>query len=186
MLQTLNGTCKVTRNKLTRRASAVLNKSLTARSKLLHQETSPVKGNTGNRISVDVRMAKAQKWCGSVGRCDHLSCLVQSTDCSLLAQGGFVHYGEVTNDFIMVKGCVVGTKKRVLTLRKVSSATCCHVGWNSLRELCCLWCRILVTIRTQKEWGRVELVLLGADQSLALGGQRCRVDGLLSSVPCTW
>lgn len=34
-------------------------------------------------------------------------------------QGGFVHYGEVTNDFIMVKGCVVGTKKRVLTLRKV-------------------------------------------------------------------
>lgn len=34
-------------------------------------------------------------------------------------QGGFVHYGEVNNDFIMVKGCVVGTKKRVLTLRKV-------------------------------------------------------------------
>uniref|UniRef100_W5MZH7 Large ribosomal subunit protein uL3 n=1 Tax=Lepisosteus oculatus TaxID=7918 RepID=W5MZH7_LEPOC len=32
--------------------------------------------------------------------------------------GGFVHYGEVTNDFIMLKGCVVGTKKRVLTLRK--------------------------------------------------------------------
>ncbi|RAM39415.1 50S ribosomal protein L3, partial [Enterobacter hormaechei] len=27
-------------------------------------------------------------------------------------------YGEVTNDFLMVKGCVVGTKKRVLTLRK--------------------------------------------------------------------
>uniref|UniRef100_A0A8C1HL28 Large ribosomal subunit protein uL3 n=1 Tax=Cyprinus carpio carpio TaxID=630221 RepID=A0A8C1HL28_CYPCA len=32
--------------------------------------------------------------------------------------GGFVHYGEVTNDFIMLKGCVVGTRKRVLTLRK--------------------------------------------------------------------
>lgn len=79
-----------------------------------------MKGNTGNRISVDVRLTKAQKRCGSVGRCDHWSCLVQSTDCSLLSQGGFVHYGEVTNDFIMVKGCVVGTKKRVLTLRKVS------------------------------------------------------------------
>lgn len=26
----------------------------------------------------------------------------------------------MTNDFVMVKGCVVGTKKRVLTLRKVS------------------------------------------------------------------
>ena len=36
--------------------------------------------------------------------------------------GGFPHYGEVKNDFVMVKGCVVGPKKRVLTLRKV-----CHV-----------------------------------------------------------
>lgn len=34
-------------------------------------------------------------------------------------QGGFPHYGEVNNDFVMVKGCVVGPKKRVLTLRKV-------------------------------------------------------------------
>lgn len=25
----------------------------------------------------------------------------------------------MTNDFVMLKGCVVGTKKRVLTLRKV-------------------------------------------------------------------
>jgi len=32
--------------------------------------------------------------------------------------GGFPHYGVVTNDYIMVKGCVVGTKKRVITLRR--------------------------------------------------------------------
>lgn len=32
--------------------------------------------------------------------------------------GGFPHYGVVRNDFIMIKGCCVGTKKRVLTLRK--------------------------------------------------------------------
>uniref|UniRef100_A0A2K5CLH8 60S ribosomal protein L3 n=1 Tax=Aotus nancymaae TaxID=37293 RepID=A0A2K5CLH8_AOTNA len=32
--------------------------------------------------------------------------------------GGFVHYGKVTNDFVMLKGCGVGTKKRVLNLRK--------------------------------------------------------------------
>jgi len=32
--------------------------------------------------------------------------------------GGFVHYGEVNNDFVMIKGGVVGTKKRVITLRK--------------------------------------------------------------------
>ncbi|XP_065268262.1 ribosomal protein uL3-like isoform X1 [Emys orbicularis] len=33
-------------------------------------------------------------------------------------KGGFPHYGAVNNDFIMLKGCVMGTKKRVLTLRK--------------------------------------------------------------------
>merc|ERR1712146_755952 len=32
--------------------------------------------------------------------------------------GGFVHYGQVKEDYIMVKGCVIGPKKRVLTLRK--------------------------------------------------------------------
>ncbi|XP_007938354.1 60S ribosomal protein L3-like [Orycteropus afer afer] len=40
------------------------------------------------------------------------------SDKSIKPLGGFVHYGEVTNDFIILKGCVVGTKKRVLTLRK--------------------------------------------------------------------
>ncbi|ORZ32410.1 60S ribosomal protein L3, partial [Catenaria anguillulae PL171] len=32
--------------------------------------------------------------------------------------GGFPHYGQVNEDFIMIKGCCVGTRKRVLTLRK--------------------------------------------------------------------
>jgi large subunit ribosomal protein L3e len=32
--------------------------------------------------------------------------------------GGFVHYGMVNNDFLMIKGGIVGTKKRVITLRK--------------------------------------------------------------------
>jgi len=32
--------------------------------------------------------------------------------------GGFPHYGVVNEDFVMIKGCVVGTKKRVITLRK--------------------------------------------------------------------
>jgi large subunit ribosomal protein L3e len=32
--------------------------------------------------------------------------------------GGFPHYGVVDHDFLMVKGCVVGTKKRVITVRK--------------------------------------------------------------------
>ncbi|XP_043957133.1 60S ribosomal protein L3-like isoform X1 [Gambusia affinis] len=36
---------------------------------------------------------------------------------TIIPMGGFPCYGEVNNDFIMVKGCVVGAKKRVLTLR---------------------------------------------------------------------
>jgi len=32
--------------------------------------------------------------------------------------GGFPRYGVVDEDFIMLKGCCVGTKKRVITLRK--------------------------------------------------------------------
>lgn len=32
--------------------------------------------------------------------------------------GGFVHYGNITNDYIMVKGPVTGSHKRVVTLRK--------------------------------------------------------------------
>jgi hypothetical protein len=34
--------------------------------------------------------------------------------------GGFPHYGEVNNDFVMIKGCCMGPKKRVITLRKVN------------------------------------------------------------------
>jgi len=32
--------------------------------------------------------------------------------------GGFPHYGIVKNDFLMLKGSIPGTKKRVITLRK--------------------------------------------------------------------
>jgi len=32
--------------------------------------------------------------------------------------GGFPHYGVVSEDFLMLKGCVMGPKKRVITLRK--------------------------------------------------------------------
>jgi len=32
--------------------------------------------------------------------------------------GGFPHYGQVNEDYVMVKGGVAGAKKRVITLRK--------------------------------------------------------------------
>eukprot|EP00501_MAST-03F_sp_TOSAG23-6_P002306 GSMAST32.ASY1.ANO1.2408.1 assembled CDS len=51
---------------------------------------------------------------------DETSCSteVDLTAKSITPMGGFPHYGIVRNDWIMLKGCVVGCKKRVITLRK--------------------------------------------------------------------
>jgi len=40
------------------------------------------------------------------------------TDKSINPVGGFPHYGMVKEDFVMLKGSVQGTRKRVITLRK--------------------------------------------------------------------
>ena len=37
---------------------------------------------------------------------------------NITPMGGFPHYGEVNHDFLMLKGCVVGTRKRPIILRK--------------------------------------------------------------------
>merc|ERR1711964_62025 len=37
---------------------------------------------------------------------------------TITPMGGFVNYGEVKNDYIMLKGSAPGVKKRVMTLRK--------------------------------------------------------------------
>lgn len=41
---------------------------------------------------------------------------------SITPLGGFPHYGVVDEDFIMIKGCCPGVKKRVITLRKALHA----------------------------------------------------------------
>ncbi|XP_076028787.1 large ribosomal subunit protein uL3-like isoform X1 [Oratosquilla oratoria] len=40
------------------------------------------------------------------------------TEKTITPMGGFPHYGEVNNDYVMVKGCCMGPKKRVVALRK--------------------------------------------------------------------
>eukprot|EP00010_Vexillifera_abyssalis_P008980 CAMPEP_0201546054 /NCGR_PEP_ID=MMETSP0173_2-20130828/2445_1 /ASSEMBLY_ACC=CAM_ASM_000268 /TAXON_ID=218659 /ORGANISM="Vexillifera sp., Strain DIVA3 564/2" /LENGTH=353 /DNA_ID=CAMNT_0047954639 /DNA_START=205 /DNA_END=1266 /DNA_ORIENTATION=- len=37
---------------------------------------------------------------------------------TITPMGGFPHYGEVNEDWLMIKGCVPGPRKRVITLRK--------------------------------------------------------------------
>ena len=43
---------------------------------------------------------------------------IDGTQKTITPLGGFPHYGEVNNEYIMLKGCVMGPKKRVITLRK--------------------------------------------------------------------
>jgi large subunit ribosomal protein L3e len=40
------------------------------------------------------------------------------TEKTISPMGGFPFYGEINNDFIMLKGCCIGHKKRIITLRK--------------------------------------------------------------------
>jgi large subunit ribosomal protein L3e len=40
------------------------------------------------------------------------------TEKGITPVGGFPHYGEVNEDWLLVKGCVAGTRKRAITLRK--------------------------------------------------------------------
>jgi len=46
------------------------------------------------------------------------STTIDLTEKDINPMGGFPHYGIVKNDFIMIKGCCPGVKKRPLTLRK--------------------------------------------------------------------
>lgn len=50
--------------------------------------------------------------------------------------GGFVRYGEVKNDFVMVKGSIPGTKKRVVTLRKSMYK---HTSRKALEKIALKW-----------------------------------------------
>lgn len=58
--------------------------------------------------------------------------------------GGFVRYGEVKNDFVMVKGSIPGVKKRVMTLRK---SMFIHTSRRSLEKISLKW------IDTASEFG---------------------------------
>lgn len=46
--------------------------------------------------------------------------------------GGFPHYGIVRQDYVMIKGCVMGTKKRPITLRKSLIAQTKRVAFEKI------------------------------------------------------
>jgi large subunit ribosomal protein L3e len=65
---------------------------------------------------------------------DAKSCQTEQdlTEKSITPLGGFPHYGQINEDWIMVKGAVVGTKKRILTLRK---SLLVHTSRNALENI---------------------------------------------------
>lgn len=50
--------------------------------------------------------------------------------------GGFVRYGEVKNDFLLLKGAIPGVRKRVITLRKSMFV---HTSRRSLEKVELKW-----------------------------------------------
>eukprot|EP00997_Jenningsia_sp_PLL12_P010078 NODE_7200_length_468_cov_47.031026_g6380_i0.p1 GENE.NODE_7200_length_468_cov_47.031026_g6380_i0~~NODE_7200_length_468_cov_47.031026_g6380_i0.p1 ORF type:complete len:104 (+),score=29.29 NODE_7200_length_468_cov_47.031026_g6380_i0:31-342(+) len=55
-----------------------------------------------------------------MGKGDTNDCSTETdlTEKSITPVGGFPHYGEINEDWLMIKGCVGGSRKRAVTLRK--------------------------------------------------------------------
>jgi large subunit ribosomal protein L3e len=75
---------------------------------------------------------------------DSASTEVDVTKKKITPLGGFVRYGEINNDFVMVKGSVPGVKKRVMTLRK---SMFIHTSRKALEKVELKW------IDTSSEFG---------------------------------
>jgi len=54
------------------------------------------------------------------------------TEKRITPMGGFPHYGMVREDFVMIRGCCVGTRKRMITLRKT---LCPQTSRNAQEEI---------------------------------------------------
>lgn len=78
--------------------------------------TTPRAGQNGYHHRTDINK-KIYKM-GTAG--DNTCCTTEQdlTVKGINPMGGFPHYGMVNQDWIMVKGCIVGVKKRCITLRK--------------------------------------------------------------------
>lgn len=55
-----------------------------------------------------------------------------STECNPTEEtidpmGEFPNYGVIDQDYIMIRGCVMGRKKGIITIRKVSPTTVLHL-----------------------------------------------------------
>ncbi|KAH8147583.1 uncharacterized protein LAJ45_08411 [Morchella importuna] len=73
---------------------------------------------------------------GKAGDAGNASTEFDVTKKTITPLGGFPHYGEVKNDFVMIKGSCPGVKKRVMTLRK---SMFIHTSRRSLEKVDLKW-----------------------------------------------
>lgn len=71
-----------------------------------------------HRTEINKKVYRVGKGIRYEGGKDNASTAADLTEKSITPLGGFPHYGVVKDDYILIKGCCVGPKKRVLTLRK--------------------------------------------------------------------
>jgi len=57
------------------------------------------------------------------GATNNAYCEADAVEKNITPLGGFPHYGEVNEDFVLIKGGVMGTRKRPVVLRKSIFAT---------------------------------------------------------------
>uniref|UniRef100_H0XLP6 60S ribosomal protein L3 n=1 Tax=Otolemur garnettii TaxID=30611 RepID=H0XLP6_OTOGA len=100
--------------------------------KLPHKTHQGLRAYIGGWHLVHVAFSMAQAWQKGYHHCTETNKIYKISqgyfikdgtdhdlsDISINPLGSFVHYGEVTNDFVMLKGCMVGTKQLVLTFHK--------------------------------------------------------------------
>ena len=82
------------------------------------QYTAARSGQNGyhHRTEINKRIYKIGKSAREVK--DNAATEADLTTKNITPMGGFPHYGEVLNDYLMIKGCTVGIRKRTLMLRK--------------------------------------------------------------------
>lgn len=61
------------------------------------------------------------------GAKDNATCPADAVEKNITPMGGFPHYGEVNEDYLLMKGQIMGTKKRAIVLRK--SIFPCTKNW---------------------------------------------------------
>merc|ERR1711934_630990 len=62
------------------------------------------------------------------GATNNAYCEADAVEKNITPLGGFPHYGEVNEDFVLIKGGVMGTRKRPVVLRKSIFATSSKMG----------------------------------------------------------